>query len=225
MANENKTVPKAECPYCGEICKRHSINRNGKNVFVCLNKKCPKVKLSKNKEKIYFTENNLINISDQEADYLRAIVALLRYNPPDATNKYKKFNALTAIKRNLVCKKSLEGLNFEIKSLQPKDVNYLNTQYFKAKSIPCYKPKLVICQDGDKISIIRLPDHDFKEVSTADVYKSYQNIRLLNIPPSKVKLIKMTKKSIKRPQRSNIKPAYASSDYWRNHKFRSIERD
>lgn len=214
MPNETKTTPKAECPYCGKICKRHSTNKNGKNVFVCLNKKCPKVKSSKSKKGIYFTEKSLTNISDQEADYLRAIVALLKYNPQEATNKYKKFNALAAIKRNLVCKKSLEGLNFEIKSLQPKDVNYLNTQYFKAKSIPCYKPKLVICQDGDKISIIRLPDHDFKEVSTADVYKSYQNIRLRNIPPGMNVKLEAKKRETIKPRRKRTRPKYAEESYW-----------
>lgn len=225
MPDENKVVLEAKCPYCGETCKRHSKNKNGKNVFVCRNKKCPKVKTGKSKNGIYFTEKSPINMSEQEADYLRAILALLRYDPSEANSKYKKFNALTAIKRNLVCKKALEGLNFEIKSLQPKDVNYLNSQYFKAKSIPCYKPKLIICQDGDKISIIRLPDHDFKEVSTAEVYKSYQNIRLMNIPPSKIKQIKSTKKSIKRPPRRDGAPAYASSMYWTNVKYKSIERD
>ena len=214
MQKREKSTVKAECPYCGEVCKRHSVNNKGSNVFVCQNKKCPKVN-EKNKSKIYFTEKVINELTPDEANYLGAILSLLRFEQPPTGRKFVKINILSAIKRHLASSKTLGSLEFEIKSLKPEEVNYQNTQYFKAKPISCYNPKLVICQDGNKISIIKLPEHQFKEVSAAEIYKSYQNIRLLNASTQNIKKINTIKKNMERRPKSNYKPDWTASEYWR----------
>lgn len=224
MQKTHKTVLEAKCPYCGGTCKRHSINKKGANVFVCTDKNCPRAK-AKNKKKIYFTEKQENELTEKEADYLSVILGLLRFEHPPTKRKFIKFNIISAIKRHIASLKTIKNLEFEIKSLKPEEVNYQNTQVFRAKPIYCYNPKIIICQNGNKISIIKLPEHEFKEVSAAEIYKSYQNIRLFNVPPQNMNKINAIKKNMEPRLKRDYQTNWSTGEYWaKKNKIKEIRK-
>lgn len=195
------------------------------NVFVCTNKKCPKVKDTKNQVRAFFTEPKAKELDEHEIDYLRAVIALIRFKHPATNRKFVGSNILTIIKRHLADEKKLQNFEFEVKSLELEDVNHLNTQHFKARPIKCHNPKLVICQNGYKISIIKLPDYKFDEKATSENPRRYQNIRLVNIPPKKKKDIKTYKTENRYINNKQAKEMFSGLEYlkassensaWRN---------
>lgn len=180
LENDKKTP---NCPYCGADSKRHSKNPNGKIAYRCTNKKC-RGKYGKKKSKnVYFTEKKNFNLTEKEMTCLKAILALIKMEDEKITNKFLRANILSKINRVKISDKTLQELEFEIKVLTKDNINDNNHYKNRTKPISCYNPRVLICQDGNKISLIKFPVHEFKEASTAESHKLQQKISLVNKPP------------------------------------------
>ena len=160
--NSGKNI--VSCPHChAPSGKKHSISRNGKQVFICTNKYCSGKNRNNRTGKTYFTEKAKEKFSDEEKAFLTAILALIKMNRSPTADKFIEIDILTKLKETDISIKDLKNLKFEIKSFEKNDINNYKTFWNRAKKIDCFNPRIIICQDGNKISFIKLPLYDFEK--------------------------------------------------------------